>query len=75
MGEGFVDFVSEVADVDFDGVGEDVGVVVPDVGDDLFFGDDLVFVAEEVFEEGEFFVGELDGCFCSFDFEGFGVEL
>jgi len=74
LGEGFVELGAEIADIDFDGVGEDVGVVIPDVGDELVFGEDLVGVTHKILQEGEFFFGEGDGGAGSLDGEGEGVE-
>ena len=52
-----LDFVTEVFDVDLDGIGKDVGVVVPDMGDDLLLARWTALVALQIFEHRKFLAG------------------
>jgi len=70
-----VDFIAEPADEDVDDVGLGVEVVIPDVLEDHGFGDDLVLVAEEVFEEEEFTGLEIDFGRAAPDFAGEEVHF
>jgi hypothetical protein len=55
-----VDFIAEAMDVDIDNVGGGVDAHLPDVVEDHGARDDAADVAAEVFEEGEFLLGELE---------------
>ena len=69
-----VDAFSEVADIDLDGIGKDVGVVVPHMGNDLFFGEDLIRMPHQVLKERKFFGGKPDIRRTPFDGELLAVE-
>jgi len=80
MDEGFgfwkraVDFIAQVADVNFDGVGQHDGIFIPDVVDDHIFGNNLALVVDKVFKQGEFFVRKFDRGLCPLDFVIRGVH-
>ncbi len=44
--KGFFNFISQIADIYFYGVGENISIVVPDVIDKGLFADDFIFISQ-----------------------------
>lgn len=59
-GKGNIDFCPEMPDVCLHGIGKDIRIVIPNMRDNLFFGQCLAGMAHEVLKEYEFLSGQLD---------------
>ena len=49
--EWVVYFTSQIADIDLHSIWQDIRVIVPDVGDDMIFGQNFSCVFHEVFQK------------------------
>ena len=55
------DLLPEIHDMRLDGVRKKIGALVPDMLEDLSAGEHALRIAQEIFEQGEFFARQVDG--------------
>src|ERR1035438_4176656 len=72
--KGLVDLGSQIANIDLNCIGENVGIVVPDVSDQVLFGQDSVLITQEVLEERVLLARETARPACPRDLIGNGIK-
>ncbi|MNL66290.1 hypothetical protein D3C87_1907300 [compost metagenome] len=58
--EASINFVAQIFNVHLDCIRQDIGVVVPDVGDDRILAERPTLISKEVLKQSEFFTCKLN---------------